>query len=89
VERLSQTERACAIAGATLAREFTDELIIIMSGMSEAMHTLEPGHPARRTLGEAENSAQRCAGKCATLLALGERHGVRPSRASLETLAAA
>ena len=89
MERLSRADRACGLAAAALAHEFCNELTIIMSGVGDAMLALEPGHPARSPLIDAEASARRCGAKCARTLEFTARRGLRPSRAPLEALLAA
>jgi hypothetical protein len=69
-----------------MAHEFNSELTVILSGVSMAITSLEPGHPARPLLFELQDSARRCADKCATVLAFAARHGVRPARAPLEAV---
>jgi hypothetical protein len=83
VERLTQNDRVCAIAAAALAHDFNDELTFILSGVGDAMLAMEPGHPARRPLADAETSARRCAAKCADVLEFSARRGIRPPRAPL------
>jgi hypothetical protein len=83
VERLTNADRACALAAAAMAHDFNSELTVILSSVSMAIAALEPGHPARRPLFDLENAAERCADKCSDLLVFSARHGVRPSRTTL------
>jgi hypothetical protein len=83
VERLTKADQACAVAAAALAHDFNNELTVILSSVSSAIATLEPGHPARPSLLDLEGAARRCAGKCGHTLAFSLRHGIRPARASL------
>lgn len=83
VERLTKADQACAVAAAALAHDFNNELTVILSSVSSAIATLEPGHPARPALLDLEGSARRCAQKCGNTLAFSLRHGIRPARAAL------
>jgi hypothetical protein len=83
VERLTRADQACAVAAAALSHDFNSELTVILSSVSSAIATLEPGHPARPALLDLEGAARRCAYKCGNTLAFSLRHGVRPGRASL------
>jgi hypothetical protein len=85
VERLTGADRACALAAA-LARDFNDELTVILSSASNALMALEPGHPARPAVFEMRSSAHRCARKCAELAIFNHRHGRQAPRASLAAL---
>jgi len=69
-----------------MASDFNSEFTVILSSISDAMLTLEPGHPARPALFELKDAAERCALKCRGVLVLSSRHGVRPARARLETV---
>jgi hypothetical protein len=82
---LTQTDRACAVAAA-LARDFNDELTVILSGASNALKALEPGHPARETISEVHGAAQRCAVKCAQVAMYNFLRGRYAPRASLAAL---
>ncbi len=66
-----------------MAHDFNNELTIILSGVGSAVSAMEPGHPARRPLADAEDSARRCAAKCADVLEFSARRGIRPPRAPL------
>ena len=82
VERLTRADQASALA-AVLANHFNSELTVILSGASNALAALEPGHPAREAVLDVNLSARRCARRCADLLAFTERRGARSVRASL------
>ena len=86
MERLTKNDTVCAVAAAALAHDFNNELTFILSGVGSAMLAMEPGHPARTPLADAENSARRCAVKCADVLAFSARHGIRPPRIPLAAL---
>ena len=83
VERLTKADQACAVAAAALAHDFNSELTVILSSVSSAIETLEPGHPARPALLDLEGAARRCAHKCGSTLTFSLRHGIRPARAAL------
>ena len=83
VERLTRADQACAVAAAALAHDFNNELTIILSSVSIAMETLEPGHPARPAMLDIAGAARRCAHQCGNTLTFSLRHGIRPARASL------
>ena len=86
MERLTQVDRACALAAAAMTHELNSEFTVILSSVTEAMVILEAGHPARPLLSDLEGAAQRCAQKCAVLQAFNARHGVRPGRARFAAL---
>jgi hypothetical protein len=85
VERLSQTDRVCAIATAA-ACDLNDELTIILNGAAESLAELEPGHPARRLLRDVQWAAERCVWKTSGLLNFGNRRGLRPVPIPMERL---
>ncbi len=85
MERLSQTDRVCAVAAAA-AHDLNDELTIILNGTSRSIETLEPGHPARALICEIQWAAQRCVWKASGLLNYGIRRGVRPVPIPMERL---
>ncbi len=82
VERLTRADKASAIA-CVLANQFNSELTVMLSSASQALGTLEPGHPARAAVHEMDSSARRCAERCEDLLTFLRRKGVHPVRASL------
>ena len=82
MERLTNADRACAVAAAA-ARDLNDELTIIVNCASESILTLEPGHPARIYLADIERATQRCVWKVSGLLNYSARHGARPVSARL------
>ena len=85
VERLTNADRACAVAAAA-AHDFNDELTIIVNSASKSLLLLEAGHPARRYLCEIQSAAQRCVWKASGLLSYSAHQGVRPLSATLESL---
>jgi signal transduction histidine kinase len=85
VERITQADRACAVAAAA-AHDLNNELTVILSGVAGSLATLEPGHPARPLLCEARSAVQRCAWKTSSLLTFSARHGARRSAAPMEVL---
>lgn len=85
VERITQADRACAVAAAA-AHDLNDDLTVILSGVAGSLETLEPGHPARPLLLDARNAVERCAWKTSSLLTFSARHGVSRVAAPMETL---
>ena len=85
VERLNQTDRACAVAAAA-AHDFNDELTIIVNSASQSIRYLEPGHPARPYITEIAGAVQRCVWKVAGLLTYSARKGLRPVNVPMEQL---
>jgi hypothetical protein len=83
VERLTNADRACAVAAAA-AHDFNDELTIIVNSASKSILLLEPGHPARPYIADIETAVQRCVWKAAGLLTYTARRGVRPVSATME-----
>ena len=80
MERLTKADRACAVAAAA-AHDLNDELTVIVNSVSCSLQTLEPGHPARSLLLEAQSAAQRCVWKTSGLLNYSgaARHASRPA----------
>jgi hypothetical protein len=85
VERLTNADRACAVAAAA-AHDLNDELTIIVNSALRSIHSLDPNHPARPYLSDLQSAAQRCAWKASGLLTYGIHHGVRPVAAPMELL---
>ena len=85
MERLTKTDRACAVAAAA-AHDLNNELTVILSSVTDSILALEPGHPARPLLLELRSAAQRCAWKASGLLNYSARRGARPSPAPMESL---
>jgi hypothetical protein len=85
VERLTQADRACAIAAAA-AHDLNDDLTVILSGVAGSLAKLEPGHPARPLLLEARAAVQRCAWKTYSVLNFSAQKGVKRVSATLESL---
>ena len=85
MERLTKADRACAVAAAA-AHDLNDELTVIVNSVSSSLHTLEPGHPVRLLLLEAQSAAQRCVWKTSGLLNYSARRGSRPVNVPMERL---
>lgn len=85
MERLTSTDRVCAVAAAA-AHDLNDELTIIINGAALSIDLLEPGHPARPIISEVQNAAERCIWKASGLLNYGIRRGVRPVPIPMERL---
>lgn len=85
MERLTQSDRVCAVAAAA-AHDLNDELTIILNGAARSIELLEPGHPARPLIRELEHAAQRSVWKASGLLNYGARHGARPVPIPMERL---
>jgi hypothetical protein len=77
VERLTSNDRVSAVASAA-AHDMNEELTIILNGIATSIQELEPGHPARPLMREAQWAAERCVWKTSGLLNYGMRRGVRP-----------
>ncbi|HXB74056.1 MAG TPA: hypothetical protein VNY05_37805 [Candidatus Acidoferrales bacterium] len=87
MERLTNADRACAVAAAA-AHDINDELTIIVNSASESILHLEPGHPARPYIADIESAVQRCIWKASGLLTYTTRQGVRPVSATMERIVA-
>lgn len=87
VERLTNADRACAVAAAA-AHDLNDELTIIINSACQSILNLEPGHPARPYIADIESAVQRCIWKASGLLTYSARHGARPVSAAMECLVA-
>jgi hypothetical protein len=85
VEQLTRTNRACAVAAAA-AHAFNNELTVILSGVTDVLHSLGPQHPARPLLLDIQAAAQRCVWKTYGLLNFSARVNSSPIRASFEYL---
>jgi hypothetical protein len=85
VERLTNADRACAVAAAA-AQDLNDELTVILSSVTTSIHMLEPGHPARRYLFDLEGAALRSASKVSKLQRFTTRSGARAIRTALDAL---
>ena len=81
-------DRAYLIAVAA-ARDFNDELTVIMSSIDGILDHLADGHPALPLLAELQGAAQRCIWKASGLQAFGSRRGAPPTAIPLEKLLAA
>jgi signal transduction histidine kinase len=78
-------DRAYAVAAAA-ARDFNNELTVILSSVSESLANLDDDDPARVLLLDLQGAAQRCVWKAESLLQFSTGRGARPSAASLEVL---
>jgi hypothetical protein len=85
VNRVVRIDRAYAVSAAA-ARDFNNELTVILSSVSESLESLEDGHPARVRLLDLQGAAQRCVWIAAALQQYSARRGVRPSAALMESL---
>jgi hypothetical protein len=85
VQRLTRTDRICAVAAAA-AHDLNDELTVILTSVSDSIRRLAPDHPARALLLDLQGAAQRCAWKASGLLNFTAQRGARPSAASMECL---
>jgi hypothetical protein len=85
VNNVVRIDRAYAVAAAA-ARDFNDELTVILNSVSESLRSLEEDHPAHALLLDLQSAAQRCVWKTEGLLRFSARRGTRPSAASLNTL---
>jgi len=80
-----RADRAYAVAAA-VARDFNDELTVILSSVSESLVSLEEDHPARALLLDLRDAALRCAWKAEGVLQFSAHGGMRPTAATLESL---
>jgi hypothetical protein len=85
VEHLTKADRACAVAAAA-AHDLNDELTVIINSVASSLYTLEPGHPVRLLLLDAQSAAQRCVWKTSGLLNYSARRGSRPVNVPMERL---
>jgi glucan phosphorylase len=85
VERVVRIDRAYLIAAAA-ARDFNDELTVILNSLDAVLEHLEEGHPALPLLNDLQGAAQRCVWKTAGLLEFSVRRGIPPSIMRLERL---
>lgn len=85
VERVVRIDRAYMVAAAA-ARDFNDELTVIMSSIEGVLEHLEDGHPALPLLNDLQGAAQRCIWKSAGLLEFSARRGVLHVASRLEQL---
>src|SRR3954465_2982818 len=85
VERLTRTDRICAVAAAA-AHDLNDELTVILSSVTTSIRAVAPDHPVRPLLLDLQSAAQRCAWKASGLLNFSARSGARASAATLERL---
>ncbi len=85
MERVVRIDRAYVVAAAA-ARDFNDELTVILSSLDAALDHLETGHPALPLLFDLQGAAQRCVWKSAGLMEFSARRGVPPTALPLESL---
>jgi hypothetical protein len=85
VEKVVRIDRAYIVAAAA-ARDFNDELTVIMSSLEGVLDYLEEGHPALPLLLDLQGAAQRCVWKTAGLMEFSARKGVPPVLTRLEKL---
>jgi hypothetical protein len=85
VTKIVKIDKACVVAAAA-ARDFNDELTVILNSVSESLENLDEGHPARLLLLDLQRAAKRCVTKAEGLLQFSARRGTRPSAAPLKRL---
>jgi hypothetical protein len=85
VNKVVRIDRAYAVAAAA-ARDFNDELTVILNSVSESLGILEEDHPARVLLLDLQGAAQRCVWMAEGLLQFSASRGARPSAAPLKEL---
>lgn len=66
-----------------IANDFNSELTVILNGVALALAHLEPGHPARTPLWEAQSAGQRAAELCHAVQQVNARAGIGPARGSM------
>jgi len=76
------------MVAAAAARDFNDELTVILNSLEGILDNLEDGHPALPLLFELQGAVQRCAWKSAGLMEFSVRRGIPQSIAPLEKLLA-
>lgn len=85
VNKVVRIDHAYAVAAAA-ARDFNDELTVILNSVSESLGSLDEDHPARLLLLDLQCAAQRCTFMADDLLQFSARRGTRPSAAPLAAL---
>lgn len=85
MQRLTQADRACAVAMAA-AHDLNDELSIVCNIHDSVLQGLAPDDPLRSGILEAQRSVQRMIWKTSGLLNYGARRGVQPVGATMERL---
>lgn len=85
VTKAVKIDRAYAVSAAA-ARDFNNELTVILSSLSESLESIEEDHPARVRLLDLQGAAQRCVWIAAALQQYSAQRGVRPSAALMESL---
>jgi signal transduction histidine kinase len=86
-EPMTRADRAVTLL-AVAGHELNDELTVVVTGISEALARLEPGHAARPFLLDIRAAAQRCCWKTSAMLSYASRKGARQTPAPLEDLLA-
>lgn len=76
------------MVAAAAARDFNDELTIILNSLEGILEHLEDGHPALPLLFDLQCASQRCIWKAAGLMEFSVRRGVPANIARLEQLLA-
>ncbi len=76
------------MVAAAAARDYNDELTVILNSLEGVLEYLEEGHPALPLLQDLQNAAQRCVWKTEGLMEFSHRRGLPPVIASLEKLLA-
>ena len=74
------------MVAAAAARDFNDELTVMLSGLDGVLDYLDDEHPALPLLAEMQGAMQRCAWKTSGVLQFAARRGVPPISASLDKL---
>jgi C4-dicarboxylate-specific signal transduction histidine kinase len=82
---MTKVDHAYAVAAAA-AHDLNDDLTVILSSVSDSIHALEPGHPARPYLLDLQEAAERCTRTTSGLLAYSFREGRQNRAVSLEAL---
>jgi hypothetical protein len=81
----SQADWINAVASAG-AKDFNDELTIILTGIDRYIGALPADAPNRPLLFEIREAAERCAEKSSSLLNFTQRRGAHPSVGRMENL---
>jgi hypothetical protein len=87
VEKVVRIDRAYMVAAAA-ARDYNDELTVILNSLEGALSHLEEGHPALPLLQDLQSAAQRCVRKTEGLMEFSNRRGLPPVFAPLDKLLA-
>jgi hypothetical protein len=76
------------MVAAAAARDYNDELTVIINSLEGVLELLDEDHPALPLLTELQGAAQRCIWKTAGLMEFSARRGVPPLAVRLEKLLA-